>query len=102
MALPLPERWRAPMGVIAGGAMRSQFLGLALLEFSRDLLIAKTCFQSEFLERPNAKVKGRPCEAWTSHLNDLLGRCAKAHVAYKNLIYEVPRSDFLSCSRRRS
>jgi hypothetical protein len=44
------------MGVIAGGAMRSQFLGLALLEFSRDLLIAKTCFQSEFLERPNAQV----------------------------------------------
>jgi hypothetical protein len=31
-----------------------------MLEFSRDLLIAATCFQSEYLERPNAKVNGRP------------------------------------------
>jgi hypothetical protein len=30
-----------------------------MLEFSRDLLIAESCFQSGFLERPNAKVKGR-------------------------------------------
>jgi hypothetical protein len=59
MALPLPERWRAPMGVIAGGAMRGHFLGLAMLELSRDLLIAATCFQSEYLERPNAQGKRR-------------------------------------------
>jgi hypothetical protein len=60
MALPLPERWRAPMGVIAGKAWRGHFLGRAMLEFSRDLLIAESCFQSEFLERPNAKVNRRP------------------------------------------
>jgi hypothetical protein len=46
MALPLPERWRAPMGVIAGKAKRGHFLGLAMLEFSRDSLIAATIFQS--------------------------------------------------------
>jgi hypothetical protein len=54
MELPLPERWRAPMGVIAGKTRQSQFLGLALLGFSRDLLIAENSFQSGFLERPNA------------------------------------------------
>jgi hypothetical protein len=59
MALPLPERWRAPMGVIAGKTRQSQFLGLALLGFSRDLLIAENSFQSGFLERPNAQVQGR-------------------------------------------
>jgi hypothetical protein len=59
MALPLPERWRAPMGVIAGKAKRGHLLGLAMLEFSRDLLIVENCFQSDFLERPNAGVKGR-------------------------------------------
>jgi hypothetical protein len=59
MALPLPERWRAPMGVIAGKAKRSHFLGLAMLEFSRDFLIAATSCQSEYLKRPNARVKGR-------------------------------------------
>jgi hypothetical protein len=47
------------MGVIAGKAKRGHFLGLVRLEFSRDLLIAATCFQSEYLERPNAGVKGR-------------------------------------------
>jgi hypothetical protein len=59
MALPLPERWRAPMGVIAGKTRQSQFLGHALLGFSRDLLIAENCFQSGFLERPNARGKLR-------------------------------------------
>jgi hypothetical protein len=44
-----------------------------MLEFSRDLLIAATCFQSEYLERPNAKVNRRQCEALTSELNLLLG-----------------------------
>jgi len=29
-----------------------------MLEFSRDLLIAATCFQSEYLERPNAELSG--------------------------------------------
>jgi len=53
MVLPLPERWRAPMGVIAGEAKRGHFFDLAMLEYSRDLLIAATCFQSEYLERPN-------------------------------------------------
>jgi hypothetical protein len=46
------------MGVIAGKAKRGHFLGLAMLEFPRDLLIAATCFQSEYLERPNAKLTG--------------------------------------------
>jgi hypothetical protein len=58
MALPLPERWRAPMGVIAGKAWWGHFLGRAMLEFSRDLLIAESCFQSGFLERPNAELSG--------------------------------------------
>jgi len=73
MALPLPERWRAPMGVSAGEAMRVKFFGLALLEFSRDLRIAESCFQSGFLERPNAKVEGPGCEAFGSLSNLLLG-----------------------------
>jgi hypothetical protein len=30
-----------------------------MLEFSRDLLIAENCFQSGFLERPNAQVNRR-------------------------------------------
>jgi hypothetical protein len=47
------------MGVIAGESMRCQFFGLALLEFSRDLRIAENCFQSGFLERPNARVNRR-------------------------------------------
>jgi hypothetical protein len=51
------------MGVIAGGAMRGHFLGLAMLELSRDLLIAATYFQSEYLERPNAHGKPRRSEA---------------------------------------
>jgi len=59
MALPLPERWRAPMGVIAGKAWWGHFLGRAMLEFSRDLLIAESCFQSGFLERPNVRVNRR-------------------------------------------
>jgi hypothetical protein len=59
--------------VIAGKAKRGHFLGLAMLEFSRDLLIAATCFQSEYLERPNAKVEGQRCEALLSHSNLLLG-----------------------------
>jgi hypothetical protein len=46
------------MGVVAGKAKRGHFLGLAMLEFSRDLLIAATCFQSEYLERPNAELRG--------------------------------------------
>jgi len=61
------------MGVIAGGAMRGHFLGLAMLELSRDLLIAATYFQSEYLERPNAQVNRRQCEALTSELNRQLG-----------------------------
>jgi hypothetical protein len=69
MALPLPERSRAPMGVIAGKAKLGNFLGLAMIEFSRDLLIAATCFQSEYLERPNAQVNRRQCGALTSALN---------------------------------
>jgi hypothetical protein len=69
MALPLPERSRAPMGVIAGKAKRGHFLGLAMLEFSRDLLIAATCFQSEYLERPNAQVNRQKCGAF-------LGACS--------------------------
>jgi len=73
MALPLPERWRAPMGVIAGKAWRGHFLGRAMLEFSRDLLIAESCFQSGFLERPNAKVEGPGCEAFGSLSNLRLG-----------------------------
>jgi hypothetical protein len=73
MALPLPERSRAPMGVIAGKAKRGNFLGLAMLEFSRDLLIAATCFQSEYLERPNAQVNRQKCEAFLSALNLQLG-----------------------------
>ncbi len=44
------------MGVSAGEAMRAKFLGLALLEFSRDLLIAEKWFQSGFLERPNNRI----------------------------------------------
>ena len=48
------------MGVIAGKAKRGHFLGLAMLEFSRDLLIAENCFQSGFLERPNALGKLAP------------------------------------------
>jgi hypothetical protein len=48
------------MGVIAGKAKRGHFLGLAMLEFSRDLLIAATCFQSEYLERPNVRAKLAP------------------------------------------
>jgi hypothetical protein len=47
------------MGVIAGKAWRGHFLGRAMLEFSRDLLIAESCFQSGFLERPNARGKPR-------------------------------------------
>jgi hypothetical protein len=46
MALLLPERWRAPMGVTAGDARQDHFFGLALLGFSRDSLIAATIFQS--------------------------------------------------------
>jgi hypothetical protein len=68
------------MGVIAGKAKCGHFLVLATLEFSRDLLIAATCFQSEYLERPNAKVKGRRAWHFRSDaravgvpLNDLLG-----------------------------
>jgi hypothetical protein len=61
------------MGVIAGKAKRGHFLGLAMLEFSRDLLIAATCFQSEYLERPNAKVEGPGCEAFGSLSNLRLG-----------------------------
>jgi hypothetical protein len=76
MALPLPERSRAPMGVIAGKAKRGHFLGLAMLEFPRDLLIAATCFQSEYLERPNAQVNRQKCGAFLSALNLQLGRGA--------------------------
>jgi hypothetical protein len=46
MALPLPERWRAPMGVNAGKTRLSQFLGLALLGFFRDSTVATFVFQS--------------------------------------------------------
>jgi hypothetical protein len=60
------------MGVIAGATKRGHFLGLALLEFSRDLLIAATCFQSEYLERPNARVNRQCCEAVLSALNGKL------------------------------
>jgi hypothetical protein len=38
-----------------------------MLEFSRDLLIAATCFQSEYLERPNAELTGgKPRSGLTS------------------------------------
>jgi hypothetical protein len=40
------------MGVIGGKAKRGHFLGRAMLEFSRDFLIAETSCQSEYLERP--------------------------------------------------
>jgi hypothetical protein len=46
MALLLPERWRAPMGVIAGEARQDHLFVLAVLEFPRDFLIAATIFQS--------------------------------------------------------
>jgi hypothetical protein len=45
-ALLLPERWRAPMGVTAGESRQDHLLGLAVLGFSRDSLIAATIFQS--------------------------------------------------------
>jgi hypothetical protein len=48
MALPLPERWRAPMGVNAGKTGRDQLIGFALFEVSRDLPIATVIFQSGF------------------------------------------------------
>jgi hypothetical protein len=63
------------MGVIAGKAKRGHFLGLAMLEFSRDLLIAATCFQSEYLERPNAGVNRRQSAKRVDVLlNNLLGQ----------------------------
>jgi len=68
MALPLPERWRALMGVIAGKTRQSQFLGLVLLGFSRDLLIAENSFQSGFLERPNAPMGVIAGDARQDHL----------------------------------
>jgi hypothetical protein len=46
MALLLPERWRAPMGVIAGEARQDQLFGLTVLGFPRDSLIAAAIFQS--------------------------------------------------------
>jgi hypothetical protein len=58
--------------VIAGKAKRGNFLGLAMLEFSRDLLIAATCFQSEYLERPNAHGKLRRSEAEGTNRQSLL------------------------------
>jgi hypothetical protein len=62
------------MGVIAGKAWRGHFLGRAMLEFSRDLLIAESCFQSGFLERPNAGVKGRQAAKRVDvPLNNMLG-----------------------------
>jgi len=48
MALPLPERWRAPMGVNAGKTGRDHLVGRALLEVSKDLPIATDIFQSGF------------------------------------------------------
>jgi hypothetical protein len=47
------------MGVIAGKARLGELLGFALLEVSRDSLVATISFQSGFLKRPNARVKGR-------------------------------------------
>jgi hypothetical protein len=65
--------------VIAGKAKCGHFLVLATLEFSRDLLIAATCFQSEYLERPNARVNRRqPAKRVDVLLNNQLGRRAKA------------------------
>jgi hypothetical protein len=63
------------MGVIAGKAKRGHFLGRAMLEFSRDLLIAENCFQSGFLERPNAGVNRRQSAKRVDVLlNNLLGQ----------------------------
>jgi hypothetical protein len=48
MVLPLPERWRAPMGVNTGKTRLAKLLGLALLEVARDFPIATDIFQSGF------------------------------------------------------
>jgi len=37
MALPLPERWRAPVGVMAAMLRRAKTKGFAMLETARDL-----------------------------------------------------------------
>ena len=37
MALPLPERWRAPVGVISDMLRRDKTQGFAMLETARDL-----------------------------------------------------------------
>ena len=37
MALPLPERWRAPVGVLAAMPWRGNTQGFAMLETARDL-----------------------------------------------------------------
>jgi hypothetical protein len=48
MALPLPERWRAPVGVNFGVTRPDQLLDLASLEVARDSLVATDIFQSGF------------------------------------------------------
>ena len=50
MALPLPERWRAPVGVLAAMPWRGNTQGFAMLETARDLLDA-TLISRVYLQR---------------------------------------------------
>jgi len=49
MALPLPERWRAPVGVLSAMPRRDKTRGFAMLETARDLpdatLISRVYFR---------------------------------------------------------
>jgi len=50
MALPLPERWLAPVGVMAGMPRRVKTQGFAMLGTARDLLDA-TLISRVYLQR---------------------------------------------------
>ena len=50
MALPLPERWRAPVGVMAAMPRRVKTPGFAMLEPARDLPDA-TLISRVYLQR---------------------------------------------------